>query len=82
MKEYKTVDNGMLQSALVLLANNATNKNIYKILAESPKYQAKFTITKDYGNGIKRIGMELADGSFEPAIAFLPDVCEIPLSTE
>lgn len=71
-QSYEMVDNGLLTSASVFLGNNAANPNIWKIMAESPKFMAEYRLESRYPNGICRFGMELADGSYLPAAVRLP----------
>lgn len=70
-KTYK--DNGLLKSAAMFLSSNSTNPDVYKLLAESPKYKAKYHIGKTFDNGISCIDMELIDGSYLPGVKYVPE---------
>lgn len=70
-KTYK--DNGLLKSAAIFLSSNSTNPDVYKLLAESPKYKAKYHIGKTFDNGISCIDMELIDESYLPGVKYVPE---------
>lgn len=65
-----TIDKGLLMSVAMMIGNNVFNKRIYRTLAESPKYRARYCIDEKFDNGICRIGMHLKDGIYLPSLAY------------
>ena len=66
------INNGLLPSAMEHIQSNLKNPDMWKRLADSPKYGAKYT-TRTLKNGILVVDMELKDGSFISAVGFISD---------